>query len=231
MKKLFLSLALCAMAASAKEGPVARLDEAAKVFTEVMSTPDKGIPQDLLDRAQCIVIVPGLKKAGFIIGGEYGKGFMVCRNNTTRGFTGPSAIKVEGGSIGAQIGGGETDVILVVMNQRGADKLMKDEFTIGGDADIMAGPVGRSAQAETDAMMHAEMLSYSRSRGVFAGIALKGATLRTDKKDNAILYGQDVHHEDILTGKVPAPASANVLFRSLNRYFHGAPASSKKTSD
>jgi lipid-binding SYLF domain-containing protein len=224
MKKVFLSFAVFALVASAKEGPVERMNEAAKTFTEIMGTADKGIPQDLLDRAKCIVLVPGMKKAGFIIGGEYGKGFMVCRNNSAKGFTGPAAIKVEGGSIGAQIGGGETDVILVVMNERGAEKLMKDQFTLGGDADVMAGPVGRSAQAATDATMHAEMLAYSRSRGLFAGIALKGATLRSDSKDNEILYGHPVHHEDILSGKVPPPPSANVLYRALNKYFHGMPA-------
>lgn len=237
MKKLLFSLAACALALSAKDTPQERLQEAAKTFDQIMNAPDKGIPQDLLERAKCLVIVPGLKKAGFIVGGQYGRGYMVCRTNNARGFTGPSAIKMEGGSIGAQIGAGETDVVLVVMNEEGARKLMQSEFTIGGEADAMAGPVGRSSSAQTDALMHAQMLSYSRSRGLFAGIALKGTTLRTDGDENDKIYGRHVPHEEILTGKVAPPAMANGLYKSLNRYFRGMPnkttepASTKRPSE
>lgn len=230
MKKVLLSLVACAAIVSAKDTPQERIQEAAKTFDQIMAAPDKGIPQDLLDRAKCLVIVPGLKKAGFIVGGQYGRGYMTCRTNTARGFTGISAIKMEGGSIGAQIGAGETDVVLVVMNEEGAQKLMQSEFTIGGEADAMAGPVGRSSSAQTDALMHAKILSYSRSRGLFAGIALKGTTLRTDGDENDKIYGKHVPHEDILTGKVPPPAMANVLYKSLNRYFHNMPAKTEPAS-
>lgn len=155
--------------ADTKSDEMKRLQEAANVFQEINSTPDKGVPHELLEKAQCIGIVPGLKRAGFIVGGKYGKGVVVCR--TAGGWSGPSAVRVEGGSVGFQIGAGETDLVFIVMNQHGMSKLMDDKFTVGGDAAVMAGPVGRSAAAQTDALMHAEILSYSRARGVFAGIS------------------------------------------------------------
>jgi lipid-binding SYLF domain-containing protein len=153
-----------------------RFQEAATVFSEIMNAGDQGIPQDLLERAHCVGIVPGLKRAGFIIGGQYGKGVLTCRS--AAGWTAPSTIRVEGGSIGLQIGAGETDLVLVVMNERGKEKLLEDKFHGGRDASVMGGPVGRTAKAATDAQMHAEILSYSRSRGVFAGVSLEGSTLR-----------------------------------------------------
>lgn len=205
-----------------------RIDEARRAFDEIMGAKDKGIPQNILEKAKCVVIVPGVKRAGFIIGGEYGKGEMSCR--TATGFTGPSTIRVEGGSVGAQIGGGETDLILVVMNDIGAKKLMQSEFKIGGDAAAMAGPVGRAAEADTDAFMRAEMLSYSRARGAFAGITLKGTTLRVDNDDNEKIYGKKVSHEDILMGRVPVPASAKAFDATLNRYFRANPATNRPMS-
>ncbi|HUS08535.1 MAG TPA: lipid-binding SYLF domain-containing protein [Bryobacteraceae bacterium] len=212
-------LMISSLAVFAKEEPTARIEESAKVFTEIMGTPDKSIPQELIQRAKCLVIIPGMKKAGFIVGAQYGKGVMVCRQAAGRtGWSGPSTVRIEGGSIGAQIGGGETDVVLVVLNQRGAEKLMKSEFTLGADAGVMAGPVGREGSAQTDALMTAEILSYSRSRGLFAGVTLNGSTLRSDDKDNAAIYGSAVTHQDILNGKVKAPASANVLYSSLRKY-------------
>ena len=173
-----VSLALvCAVSLFAdKKDVVKRLNASADVFHEIMKIDDKAIPRELLEKAECVAIVPNMKKGGFIIGAKYGKGFMTCR--TARGWSAPSAVKIEGGSVGAQIGGGETDVVLVVMNKSGAEKLMRSEFTLGGDAGLMAGPVGRDATAQTDAMMRAEILSYSRARGLFAGIALTGSTLR-----------------------------------------------------
>lgn len=204
---------------------VLRIDEAARAFDEIMAAKDKGIPANILEHAKCVVIVPGVKRAGFIIGGEFGKGEMACR--TGNGFTGPSTVRVEGGSVGAQIGAGETDLILVVMNDAGARKLMHDEFKIGGDAAAMAGPIGRAAEADTDAMMRAEILSYSRARGAFAGITLKGTTLRVDAKDNEEIYGKPVHHEDILMGRVPPPAVARKFDATLNRYFRANPADGK----
>ena len=183
-----------------------------------MAAPDKGIPQDQFDRAKCVAIIPSVKRIGFVVGAKYGKGVMTCRD-AKYGWTGPSTVRVEGGNFGAQIGAGETDLVLMVMNERGAEKLMKSEFTFGGDAAAMAGPVGRAAEAKTDAYMSAEILSYSRSRGAFAGIALEGTTLRADKDDNAKIYGNAVDHRDILMGKVAPPESAKPLYTAL----HGVP--------
>ena len=223
MKKLSLlaaalSFGTMAFAAESKTEVVKRINESAAVFQEINATPDKGIPQELLEKAKCVGIVPNLKRAGFIVGAKYGKGVLVCRAENGRGWSGPSTIRVEGGSIGFQIGAGETDLVFVVMNDRGMNKLMDDKFTVGADASAMAGPVGRSAEAQTDAMMHAEILSWSRSRGAFAGIALTGATLRPDKDDNAAIYGASVTHHDILMGKVRPPAAADALYSALNRY-------------
>lgn len=223
MKKLSLfavalSFGAMAFAAESKTEVVKRINESAAVFQEINATPDKGIPQDLLEKAKCVGIVPNLKRAGFIVGGKYGKGVLVCRASNGRGWTGPSTIRVEGGSVGFQIGAGETDLVFVVMNERGMNKLMDDKFTVGGDASAMAGPVGRSAEAQTDAMMHAEILSWSRSRGAFAGIALTGATLRPDKEDNEAIYGNGVTQHEILLGKVRPPAAADALYSALNRY-------------
>jgi len=212
MRTLNLAAALIAasamtFAAESKAQITHRIDEAAKVFTEINQTPEKGIPQDILEKAQCVGIIPGLKRAGFIVGGKYGKGVVVCRTNSASGWSAPSTVIVEGGSVGFQIGAGETDLVFAVMNQRGMDKLMDDKFTIGGDASAMAGPVGRSAEAQTDAMMHAEILSWSRARGAFAGISLEGSTLRPDKGDNGVMYGGGGDQRDVLPGKVAAPAA------------------------
>ncbi len=195
---------------------IERIRDAATVFHEIMTAPDKGIPQEILEKAQCVGIIPGVKKAGFIVGAKYGKGVMTCR--TGNNWSAPSTVIVEGGSIGFQIGAGETDVVLVVQNKSGERRLMQDKFTIGGSAAAMAGPVGRTAQAETDAEMHAEILAYSRARGLFAGIDLGGATLRPDHDDNRSLYGRSVTQQEILTGKVARPASARPLYAELNRY-------------
>jgi lipid-binding SYLF domain-containing protein len=200
--------------AAAEPEAVKRIDEAAKVLDEIMAAPDKGIPVDLLNKAQCVAIVPGVKRAGFIVGAKYGKGVLTCRDSKY-GWTGPSTVRVEGGNFGLQIGGGETDVVLLVMNERGAEKIRKSQFTLGGDAAAMAGPVGREAAAKTDAYMRAEILAYSRSRGAFAGITLEGATLRADDDDNAKIYGKHVDHQDILTGKIPPPPSAKPLYSAL----------------
>lgn len=200
------------------EEATARIQESNSVLREIMAMPDKGIPRDLLGKAHCVAIVPSLKKGAFVVGAEYGKGIITCRRKEGPGWTGPSAIRIEGGSIGFQIGGSETDVVLLVMNQRSADKLIKSKFTLGADATIAAGPVGRSAQAETDVRLNAEILSYSRSRGIFAGVALKGATLRQDNSDNRNIYGREVTPAEILQGKVEAPRSAQELIDTLNRY-------------
>lgn len=195
-----------------------RLKEAAAVFTEVMGTPDKSIPQDLLEKAHCAVIVPGLKKGAFIVGAKYGRGFVTCRKQGGVGWSAPAGVRVEGGSLGFQIGGSETDVVMLVMNERGADRLLSSKFTLGGDASVAAGPVGRSATAQTDATMRAEILSWSRSRGVFAGISLQGATLRQDLDSNEVLYGSKKTNREIVTSSIAAPAEAAPLLSLLNKY-------------
>jgi lipid-binding SYLF domain-containing protein len=206
------------LAANSANTSQKRISESGAVLSEIMHAGDKGIPDELLEKAQCVGIVPNLKRAGFIVGAKYGKGVVVCRDSARQGWSAPSMIRIEGGSIGFQIGAGETDLVFIVMNSRGMDKLMKDKFTVGADASAMAGPVGRSAEAKTDAMMHAEILSYSRSRGVFAGASLEGATLRPDNEDNQALYGESVSQDAILMGRVPPPESAQALYAELNRY-------------
>ncbi len=218
MRKLLLAALICTPLVAESNEPAKRLEESAAVFSEIMSAPDKGIPDELLEKAQCIVIVPGLKKGAFIVGGQYGKGYLSCRRKNGRGWSAPGTVRMEGGSVGFQIGGSETDVIMLVMNQRGADKLLSSQFTVGAEGEVAAGPVGRSSTAETDALMRAEILSWSRSRGAFAGIALKGATLRQDVDDNQALYGKKLENRDIVTTGIAPPSSAAKLLALLNRY-------------
>jgi lipid-binding SYLF domain-containing protein len=214
-----LAIVVCASMTGAAESDVPkRLQAAADSFTEVMGTPDKSIPQDLLNKAQCIIIVPGLKKGAFILGAKYGRGFASCRKTGGVGWSAPGAMRVEGGSVGFQIGGSETDVFMLVMNKKGMDRLLSTKFTLGGDASVAAGPVGRSTQAETDAAMTAEILTWSRSRGLFAGISLSGATLREDADWNLELYGHKMTNREVLTGGMEAPASANTFMTALNKY-------------
>lgn len=195
-----------------------RLENAAIMFEEVMGTKDKEIPQDLLDKASCAVFVPGLKKGAFVFGAKYGRGFVSCRKKDGPGWSAPGAIRVEGGSFGLQIGGSETDVIMLVMNDKGAERLLSSKFTVGGDASAAAGPVGRTASAETDATMRAEILTWSRARGVFAGISLQGATLRPDKDAIKGLYGKEMENKDIVYGATQAPAAAAKLLGLLNKF-------------
>jgi lipid-binding SYLF domain-containing protein len=197
---------------------VKRLNEASAVFSEIMAAPDKGIPQDMLANAHCIVIVPGLKTAAFLVGAKYGKGYLSCRNRSGFGWSAPGTVRIEGGSVGFQIGGSQTDLIMLVMNARGADKLLSSKFTLGAEGSVAAGPVGRTATAQTDAQMHAEILSWSRSQGLFAGIALEGATLRQSLDDNAALYGKRLKNREIVTTPVRTPQAAAKLIAQLNRY-------------
>jgi lipid-binding SYLF domain-containing protein len=194
-----------------------RLDASADTLTDMMRASDKGIPQDLLDKARCVVVVPGMKKAGFILGAKYGRGFAACRRSGGSGWGAPAAMRVEGGSLGFQIGASETDVVLLVMNDGGMRHLLSDKFTLGGEATVAAGPVGRDASAQTDAMMSAEMLSYSRSRGLFAGISLEGATLRPDEETNRELYGRDATNRGIIGGDFTTPVAARRFEKALNR--------------
>jgi lipid-binding SYLF domain-containing protein len=233
MNKLFCLLAISALtiptlmtAASEKktrDETTRRLDEAASVFTEIMAAQDKSIPEDLLEKAHCIVVVPGVKKGAFIVGGEFGKGFISCRSSENRAWSAPAALRLEGGSVGFQIGGSETDVVMLVTNERGVDKLLSSQFTLGGEGEVAAGPVGRTAAAETDAKLTAEILTWSRSRGVFAGIALKGATLRQDTDANESLYGKRLDNRDIVMKKMAVPEPARKFVSTLNQYSHARP--------
>ncbi|MBY0503764.1 MAG: lipid-binding SYLF domain-containing protein [Bryobacteraceae bacterium] len=220
---IFTTLAITGIGLAAEHTPnqksADRLHAATLTFEEIMATPDKAIPQDLLERSHCVVIIPGMKKAGFIVGAKYGKGFISCRKHPGSGWSNPAAMRLEGGSVGLQIGVGETDLVLLIMNERGEESLMKSEFKIGGSASAMAGPVGRTAQAETDAFMRAEILGYSRSRGLFAGIALEGSTLRQDLDENEMLYGKRYTTTEILRdGKGRTPATGAALLSQLNKY-------------
>ncbi|MEQ1884423.1 MAG: lipid-binding SYLF domain-containing protein [Bryobacteraceae bacterium] len=223
MRKILglLTVSTCLLAVTNKDRQKVedRLTEASTVFSEVMSAPDKGIPTDLLNDAHCIVIVPGLKKGAFIVGGQYGKGFMNCRG-AKAGWSAPAAVRMEGGSIGFQIGGSETDIVMLVMNDRGGERLMQSQFTLGGEGEVAAGPVGRQATAQTDAKFTAEILSWSRSRGVFAGISLKGATLRQDLDDNEAMYGRRLETKDVVTGTVNATTSGRRLIANLSKHSH-----------
>jgi lipid-binding SYLF domain-containing protein len=198
--------------------PAKRLDEAAAVLSEVMAAPDKSIPQELLENAHCIVIVPDLKTAAFVVGGKYGKGYVSCRRTSRAGWSAPGTVRIEGGSVGFQIGGSSTDLIMLVMSERGAQKLLESKFTLGAEGSVAAGPVGRTATAQTDAQLHADILSWSRSQGLFAGLALEGATLRQDLDDNATLYGKPLENREIVTKGVRAPKAAAKLLALLNRY-------------
>ncbi|MGH9631007.1 MAG: lipid-binding SYLF domain-containing protein, partial [Bryobacteraceae bacterium] len=220
MKRLMGAVLICASAmfAASKQEVEQRIEEAARVFTEIMQIEDKAIPKELLEKAHCIAVVPGAKKGGFIVGAKYGKGLMTCRDSSSpMGWTGVSMVRVEGGSIGAQIGAGEVDVVLVVMNEKGAERLMNNSFTLGAEAGVMAGPVGRDAQAKTDAFMTAAILSYSRARGAFAGATLDGATLRYADEDTEAIYEQPVTHKSILMGKVKPPSEAKPFYEVLNQ--------------
>jgi len=217
VRTLTVSLLVAAtmlMAETAQE----RLKESSEVLTEIMGTPERGIPEELLSKAHCIVIIPGMKSGAIGIGGRYGRGYALCRNKSGVGWGAPAAMRVEGASLGFQIGGQSTDVVMLVMNDRGMQHLLKSKFTLGGDASVAAGPVGREATAKTDGTMGAEMLSWSRARGVFAGVSLQGATLRNDDEGNHEVYGKDVNSKEILTSGIAPPAEAQPLVSALNRY-------------
>jgi lipid-binding SYLF domain-containing protein len=213
------SMMLCGTLRAAEEPKtLERLDDAAALFNEVMGTPDKSIPQDLLNKSHCVILVPGLKKGGFVVAAKYGRGFAVCRMAGGTGWGAPGAVRIEGGSVGFQIGVSSTDLVLLVMNERGMKRLLTTKFTLGGEASVAAGPVGRDATAQTDALMTAEILSWSRSHGVFAGVSLDGSTLRNDIDVNAELYGQRWENKQILNSGLKPPAGARRLISSLDKY-------------
>jgi SH3 domain-containing YSC84-like protein 1 len=202
--------------ASDRDDDVARTQKAAQVFKEIMDTPDKGIPQDLLERAKCIAIIPGDKKFAFILGGNYGRGLATCR--TEHGWSAPMFLALEGGSVGYQIGGSSTDIVMLFMNAHALHSLLSDKFKLGADASVAAGPVGRNASAATDLKLNAEVLSYSRAKGVFAGVSLNGAVVQADKSGDQAMYGDAVNRQQIMQGTVETPSSAKPLINELETY-------------
>ena len=197
-----------------------RVVRAAVVLKEIAETPDKGIPRDLLNKAVCVAVIPGLKKGGFILGAAYGKGLMSCRTDNGDGpWSAPSMLSLEGGSFGFQIGAQSVDLVLVVMNLSGLESLLDSKFTLGGDASVAAGPVGRTAAAETDAWMSAKILAYSRAKGLFGGLVIKGGTIRPDKDANTVLYGKEVVPRDILLHRTttPVPKDAQIFLDQITK--------------
>lgn len=226
MKSLLVLLIATGVAGglrAAADEDAQRLKTAGEVLGEIETAPDKAIPNDLLHKAHCAVVIPGMKKAGFIFSGKYGRGYASCRK-PDGGWTAPAGMRIEGGGFGLQAGGSETDVVLLVMSKRGMDGLLSSKFTLGGEASVAAGPVGRDTTAQTDATMHADILSWSRSRGVFGGLSLQGGTLRPDEDANKALYGEKVSSRDILTGKINKPLASDVLTEKLTQYGGSAPA-------
>jgi len=223
MKKTLVLLSLCcllpitAFAGSTRENLQERIDAAKVVLDEIMGTPDNSIPLDILDQATCVGVVPGMKKGALIWGGQYGQGVVTCR--TGHGWSAPVFIRMAGGSFGFQIGGQSTDLVLVAVNDRGFQDLLKSKFKIGGDASAAAGPVGRSGQAATDWKLNAELLSYSRNKGVFAGISLDGTSVSQNEEDTEIYFGQSREFDSILKGDVPVPQGAVPFVTTVAHYF------------
>jgi lipid-binding SYLF domain-containing protein len=228
MKKfaLLLTLALFATAAYAgddRTDDVSRLQSAATVLDEIMAAPDKGIPEEIVGSAKCIAIVPSMLKGGFVVGGAYGKGVASCR--TDKGWSAPAFFTVEGGSFGLQIGGQAVDLVMIIMNESGMQNLLQSKFKLGADASVAAGPVGRHAEGMTDWKMRAQVLTYSRARGAFAGLTLNGASVRQHKDDTRAFYGRMVPFKTLLLGNLqPVPADAQPWIAALNKYAPIAPA-------
>jgi lipid-binding SYLF domain-containing protein len=218
MRTTTLLCCLLLPAAFAGEAENKRLQAAAEVFGEIMGAGDQSIPLSLLNKSQCAIIVPSAKKAGFIFGAKYGRGWATCRPESGNGWSAPAGMRLEGGSFGLQIGVAETDIILLVMSKEGMDRLLKSQFTLGGEATAAAGPVGRDTQASTDVTLRAEILAWSRSRGVFGGLALQGSTMREDKDADIGLYGSSQDRSTLLHGKTQSPAAASALVSVLTKY-------------
>jgi SH3 domain-containing YSC84-like protein 1 len=211
---------LFALSSSAQKKEEDRLKESYNVLKEILGTPDKGIPRDLLDKAECVVVYPSVKKAGFIVGGEYGRGAITCRTGETlQGpWSAPAMFALEGGSVGFQIGGEATDFVLLVMNDKGADSVLSSKVKLGADASAAAGPVGRTTSAETDIVLKAEILSWSRARGVFGGVSLEGSTMRSDNGANKSLYGKELSAKEIVReGRVRTPDTGKPLIELLQK--------------
>ena len=225
LKRLLVGTALTLLVsfsafASDRDEDVNRTHKAAQVFREIMNTPDQGIPQELLESAKCIAIIPGDVKFAFIFGGNYGRGLATCRN--ANGWSAPMFVAIEGGSVGYQIGGSSTDIVMLFMNDHALQSLLGDKFKLGADASVAAGPVGRHAAAGTDLKLNAEILSYSRAKGIFAGVSLDGAVVQADKSGDEAMYGHDVNRHEILNGKIAVPVSARPLLHEIGGYVHEA---------
>jgi len=225
MKKLLLMLCIAGIAtpafcASDVEKLDSRIDSARAVLDDIMSTPDKAIPDSIARKAVCIGVIPGMVKGAFIFGAEYGQGIVTCR--TGHGWSGPVFIRMAGGSFGFQIGGQGTDLILVATNHKGYEDLLQSKFKIGGDASAAAGPVGRDAQAATDISLRSELLTWSRARGLFAGVDLNGVSVSQNKEDTETFYGGPHSFESVLRGDVPPPDGARTFLETVRKYFHEA---------
>lgn len=205
-----------AAANSSQTQDTERIQRATEVFHEVMATPDKAIPQELLSSAKCIAIVPGEKKFAFVVGGNYGKGLVTCR--TAKGWSAPAFLMLGGGSYGFQIGGSSTDIVMIFRNRNGLESLLSDKFKIGAGATAAAGPVGRHASADTDLKLHSEILTYARSRGVFAGVSLNGAVVKPDRSGDRALYGPNATTKRIVGGEVAVPEAAKPLNQEISKY-------------
>jgi SH3 domain-containing YSC84-like protein 1 len=195
---------------------VKRVQAAAKVLNEIMATPDKGIPQDVFASAKCVAVVPSMIKGGFIVGGRYGRGVATCR--TAKGWSGPAPFTIAGGSWGLQFGGEAVDLVMLVMNQQGMENLLSSKFKLGAEGSVAAGPIGRQAEGSTDWKMKSQVLTYSRARGVFAGLELNGAAIKQDNDETRVLYGKLVPFAAILAGKVPAPSGTEAFLAAVRKY-------------
>ncbi len=216
---ILMAAALAIPSLAAQTAAAERLQEATADLEALVNAGDRSIPQDLINRAECIVVIPNLKKGGFIVGGEYGRGFFSCRKPSGVGWSAPGSIRIAGGKFGLLIGGAETDLIMLVMNQNGLNHLLSSKFQLGGEASAAAGPVGRDVSAMTDLQMHAEILTYSRQRGIFGGLDLSGATVTEDKDTNRELYGRAIPNSELARGTagVAVPPAASQFIHTLNR--------------
>ncbi|MGA3213527.1 MAG: YSC84-related protein [Terriglobales bacterium] len=237
MKKLLMLIAAITLLATAgwaddntRTKELDRVQASQTVLHEIMSAPDKGIPRDILAASDCVAVIPSMVKGGFVFGANYGKGIATCRYGDNR-WSAPAPIKIEGGSWGLQIGVQGVDLVMTILNRKGMDQLLSSKFKLGADASVAAGPVGREASGDTDWKMRAEALTYSRARGVFAGITLNGAVLVQDRDDTEAMYGKDASFKNILTGQVPAPAETQPFVDEVARYFSAAKAHEKARAD
>ena len=229
MRKLAIAVLVASLCGTAwakegnrREAELERIQAAGRVLDAIMAAPDRGIPNNILSDAECVAVVPSLLKGGFIVGGAYGRGVATCR--TAKGWSAPAPFRIEGGSFGLQIGGEAVDLVMVIMNERGMRALLSNKFKIGVDASAAAGPVGRHAEGATDWKMRAQVLTYSRARGVFAGISLNGAAIHQDKDDTRALYGHMVTFKSILTGVAPIPAGSEPFVSAVDKYAAAARA-------